>query len=99
MSELVTQEVPVEDMDYGDVTNPFHANGDLASDSRDFESAHDGSGPANILRKRKSGLVQKTVSTASTLDSMDFEEVESRQWRKVCLTALHENFVLIAHSS
>ena len=81
MSELVTHEVPVEDTDYGEVTNPVHADGDLAGDTRDFESA---SGPSNIFRQRKSGVVPKTSSTASTLDSMDFEEVESRQWRKVC---------------
>ena len=80
MSELVTHEVPVEDIDTDEVTNPVHAGRDLAGDTRDFESA---SGPSSILRQRKSGAVQQTGSSASALESMDFEEVESRQWRKV----------------
>jgi hypothetical protein len=72
-SSLVSQEVPLEDMDEGTVVNPLYRGGGADGGAA---SPEDPPQPPSGPRKRQK-------HGASALESMDFEEVESRQWRKV----------------
>lgn len=82
MSELVTREQSMDDFD-GAVLNPFHRGGDIETDLKEGDvSGQIGDVSDGVPRIRTTALA-KPMITSSPLESMDFEEVESRQWRKV----------------
>lgn len=96
MSSLVSQEVPLEELDSaGSVFNPFHRS-DTVAGGNESDTITGEMSPVSVEP------LKPAKPAGSVLNSMDFDEVASRQWRKVhtdrmhYTTALHNKYTVLS---
>ena len=81
MASMVSHELPLEapDLEPG-VVSPFHE--EQTSKAVDYSSLEQND-MSNINESIDKPRPKPSAAAGTALDSMDFEEIESRQWRKV----------------